>query len=140
MSEDQKSLKLFLHEAKQRADVILGLDHINNEAKTAIKDLLIISQNYERLMSSNVATSSDASLLKKRYELSKSDLKKAESVLASTKAIILSMIPELVIVSAETNGLIKSLSADPENPMLRSVLKMKQAVTKIAEAIAQTPK
>lgn len=140
MTSDQASLKAFLHEAKVRAETILALDHINSEAKVAIKDLLQISHNYQALMSANVGVSSDVSLLKKRYEQAKADLKKAEALASSRKNILTSLFPEIVVVSAESNSMHKVVSQNPDHPMLVSVMKIKQATAKMAEIITQSQK
>ncbi len=135
MSEDQKSIKAFLHITREKADVILSAEHVNNEAKTAIKDLLQICNNFESLLTSNVGSNADTNLLKKRYEQSKSELKKAEEKINIAKESMQSLVAEVVKVSNETNTLLKGLGADTESPTFKALTRIKHSIAQMASII-----
>ena len=135
MSEDQKSIKAFLHITREKADVILNAEHVNNEAKTAIKDLLQICNNFEALLTSNVGSNADTNLLKKRYDQSKTDLRKAEEKINLAKETMQSLVAEVVKVSTETNILIKALGTETESPTFKALTRIKHSIAQMATII-----
>lgn len=137
MSEDQKALKEFLHVTRLKSDVVLNAAHINNEAKATIKDLLQICNNFEVIASSNVGSSADAHLLKRRYEQSKQEYKKLQDQFVATKEILQSLVSEIVKVSAETNSLLKGQQSDTEGQIYKALVRIKQSLTQMAELISK---
>ena len=138
MADEQQSLKHFLFEAKSRADVILAAEHIGADVKAVIKDLLLIGNNYETTMQQAAGQSADARMLKKKLDQSKSGSKDIELKLASAKALVFKIVDEIKIVNSETATILKSLAADPQNPIHQGATKIKAATQRMIDIIVQT--
>lgn len=130
--------KQFLVDARNRAQDVLGAEHIGADVKDLIKDLLHACSNFEESASNSAGASSDIRVLRKKMDQTRAELKAMESKFEGAKAIVLSLTPELKNISAETGAILKRFEATPTDANHVSAMKIKAATQKMAEAIIKS--
>jgi hypothetical protein len=123
MLDDQN--KQFISDTRKKAELVSNSAHISSDIKDIIKDLLVIADNFESLMSQSVGQSADSRVLKKKLDQSKLELNQVKKALAAIAG-------EIKTIGLESGNIIKSPATAVE-----AANKIKSAIQKIAETVVK---
>ncbi len=114
------NFRKFLDEARNNAIEVSGQAHVAAEAKTALKDLVEISYQVEKLLGERLENGADGRVLQKRYDALKITARESDKKLAyireSISGEVLNIIREMagdaqLLIEEEKSGEVKSAGA-----------------------------
>lgn len=134
--DEEQRIKLFLSQTKEKANEILLQAHVGADIKGTIKDLLLVGDNFEKLIQSMTGQSSDSRILKKKLEQAKVESKAFEVNIESLKKVLLLIVDEVKKINVEAAQVIKRHEAKQSQAVdALSATRIKSATQKIIDVI-----
>jgi hypothetical protein len=135
---DLQSLRAFLSDAQRKAEVILGAEHLGEDVKIVIRDLLQVSKNFENLIQDSNGQQSDLRLLKKRLDQAKSAARADEGKIEAVRGVFLILAEEIKAITFETAQILKRNETVPASSDAASASKIKASAQKMVGVIVKT--
>lgn len=138
MSEDVNRFKKFLNETREKANALINQDHIDLNARNALKDFVEVSRQTEKLLEARTEMSADAGLIKKRYEQLKTEHRELEKKYSKIAEIVSSeLAPVLKTITGDTILISERAKTIPDekhkSDVMEATVRIKTAVRKIVE-------
>ncbi|MES2963379.1 MAG: hypothetical protein V4760_05780 [Bdellovibrionota bacterium] len=141
-SEDELRFRKFLSDTREKASKLIGLDHIDLDARNALKDFIEVSRQTEKLLSDRNDTGADQRVLQKRYDQLKTEHRELEKRAGKISEIVTTeLAPVLKTITGDTILISERAKAITDEKHQKDVVdatvRIKIAVRKIVEVFTK---
>ncbi|MEK7357891.1 MAG: hypothetical protein AAB250_15680 [Bdellovibrionota bacterium] len=139
---DEVRFRQFLSATREKANELIGQDHISLDARNVLKDFVEVSRQTERLLEARNDAGADQRVLHKRYEQLKTDHRELEKKAGKIAEIVSTeLAPVLRTITGDTIFISERAKSIPDEKHQKDVMdatvRLKLAVRKIVEVFTK---